>query len=191
MTNATRARPLSVEDRRASIIAAVIPLLLEHGTGVTSRQISEAAGVAEGTVFRAFGDKDSLIDAAYDAFMSGALEAEGPLPDPALPLEEKVAGFLAAMRSRVRDVMRMTAVTGRRPSTPTPTQSTLFQWRLREVFGPHAHELALDIDDFGAYLRVVAIGTTMPGTRFDDDSLVRLVLDGARRAAPRLTPGKD
>ena len=46
------------------IIDAVIPLILEHGVGITSRQIAEAAGVAEGTVFRAFGDKESLIAAA-------------------------------------------------------------------------------------------------------------------------------
>ncbi|MCU1430433.1 MAG: DNA-binding transcriptional regulator, AcrR family, partial [Actinomycetia bacterium] len=36
------------------IVAATLPLLLEHGDRVTSRQIAEAAGIAEGTIFRAF-----------------------------------------------------------------------------------------------------------------------------------------
>ena len=31
------------------IIDAVIPLLLKHGADVTSKQIAEAAGIAEGT----------------------------------------------------------------------------------------------------------------------------------------------
>ena len=43
-----RASPMSVEDRRASIIAAVTPLLIEHGRQVTSAQIAAAAGIAEG-----------------------------------------------------------------------------------------------------------------------------------------------
>lgn len=71
------------------IIDAVIPLILEHGVGITSRQIAEAAGVAEGTVFRAFGDKESLIAAAADAFFErGASGESGPLIDASLDLEE-------------------------------------------------------------------------------------------------------
>ena len=58
------------------IIDAVIPLILEHGVGITSRQIAEAAGVAEGTVFRAFGDKESLIAAAADAFFERGASGE-------------------------------------------------------------------------------------------------------------------
>ena len=42
------------------IVAATLPLLLEHGELVTTRQIAEAAGIAEGTIFRVFADKDEL-----------------------------------------------------------------------------------------------------------------------------------
>ncbi|WP_251151428.1 TetR/AcrR family transcriptional regulator [Cellulosimicrobium sp. Marseille-Q4280] len=59
-----RARPLSREERRAAIAAATIPLLVQHGAGVTTRQIADAAGVAEGTLFRAFADKDEILRAA-------------------------------------------------------------------------------------------------------------------------------
>ena len=47
-----RAKALSVEDRQAMLIDAVTPLLLEHGQAVTTRQIADCAGIAEGTIFR-------------------------------------------------------------------------------------------------------------------------------------------
>jgi AcrR family transcriptional regulator len=83
-----RAKPLPVEDRREAIVDVVVPLLLEFGSEVTTKQIAERAGVAEGTLFRAFPDKESIIRAAVERFMD-------PLPlrtmlrsiDSDLPLE--------------------------------------------------------------------------------------------------------
>ena len=62
-----RAPALSPEDRRASLVEVTIPLLREHGAGVTTKQVAEAAGIAEGTVFRAFGTKDELVQACATA----------------------------------------------------------------------------------------------------------------------------
>ena len=56
-----RAAPLPPDERRRRLVEATLPLLVEHGRGVTSRQIAEAAGVAEGTVFRAFESKDLAL----------------------------------------------------------------------------------------------------------------------------------
>src|SRR6266852_4962864 len=84
-----RASALPPDERRSMIVAATLPLLLEHGERVTSRQIAEAAGIAEGTIFRAFADKDELIAAVLEV----ALDQE-PLEDalsavnPSLPLDE-------------------------------------------------------------------------------------------------------
>lgn len=55
---------LSPDDRRAAVLDATIPLLVQHGLGVTTRQIADAAGVAEGTLFRVFDDKRALTVAA-------------------------------------------------------------------------------------------------------------------------------
>jgi AcrR family transcriptional regulator len=54
---------MSPEDRRAALVEATLPLLREFGASVSTRQIADAAGVAEGTIFRAFTDKNSLLAA--------------------------------------------------------------------------------------------------------------------------------
>jgi AcrR family transcriptional regulator len=72
-------------------VAATLPLLLEHGPAVTTRQIAEAAGVAEGTVFRVFPDKESLLEAVVEsAFDMTAIDAALAAIDPAQPLEDRL-----------------------------------------------------------------------------------------------------
>src|SRR3954465_7061413 len=65
-----RAAPLSADERRDAIIDVVVPLLLQHGSEVTTRQIAEAAGIAEGTIFRVFPDKAALLMAAAEETMN-------------------------------------------------------------------------------------------------------------------------
>jgi len=55
---------MAPEERRAALIAATIPLLREHGPDVSTRQIAHAAGVAEGTIFGVFSDKNTLLATA-------------------------------------------------------------------------------------------------------------------------------
>jgi AcrR family transcriptional regulator len=52
---------MAPDERRAALIAATIPLLHEQGLEVSTRQIAHAAGVAEGTIFGVFRDKNSLV----------------------------------------------------------------------------------------------------------------------------------
>src|SRR3954462_4410687 len=86
-----RAAALPPEERREALIAATLPLVLEHGTAVSTRLIAEAAGVAEGTIFRVFPTKDDLIEAVLaSAFAPSALiEAIGQV-DRSLPLADRL-----------------------------------------------------------------------------------------------------
>jgi AcrR family transcriptional regulator len=66
---------MSPDERRAAIVAATLPLLVEHGPAVTTGQIATASGVAEGTVFRVFADKQELMWACLHA----AFDSAGPV----------------------------------------------------------------------------------------------------------------
>ncbi|HET8718956.1 MAG TPA: TetR/AcrR family transcriptional regulator [Nocardioidaceae bacterium] len=63
---------MAPDERRRAIVDAVIPLLVHQGSAVTTRQIAEAAGVAEGTLFRVFPDKGALLHAAARAVFDPA-----------------------------------------------------------------------------------------------------------------------
>jgi AcrR family transcriptional regulator len=51
-------------------VRTTLPLLIEHGGTVSTSQIAAAAGIAEGTVFRAFKDKQDLLIACMQAGMN-------------------------------------------------------------------------------------------------------------------------
>src|SRR3954451_19230918 len=90
------------------IVAAALPLLLTYGERVTSRQIAEAAGIAEGTIFRAFVDKDEVIAAVVEAaFDPEPLEAALLAIDASLSLDEAVSAATEVLQQRVVDIWRI------------------------------------------------------------------------------------
>jgi AcrR family transcriptional regulator len=54
-----------VGDKRADILAAAIERIADEGIGASTASIAKAAGVAEGSLFRYFPDKDSLLNEVY------------------------------------------------------------------------------------------------------------------------------
>ena len=111
-----RAEPLPADDRRRAIVEAVIPLLLEMGPTITTREMAEAAGIAEGTIFRVFPDKTSVIHEAVKASMDpqqiklaiGAIPATDPLPDQL----EAAAAVLVERSERVAALVGMLRAAG-------------------------------------------------------------------------------
>ncbi|MBQ0865556.1 TetR/AcrR family transcriptional regulator [Streptomyces sp. A73] len=54
------------EQRRAMIISAALPLVVEYGPLVTTAKVARAAGIGEGTIFRVFTDKEELLAACLE-----------------------------------------------------------------------------------------------------------------------------
>ncbi len=104
----TRAAPLPLDERRAALISATEPLLERFGREVSTRQIAEAAGVAEGTIFRAFPTKDALIDAVVEeVFDVGLTCAALGRIEHALPLAERLRAAVVLLQQRQRKVFTL------------------------------------------------------------------------------------
>ncbi|WP_062386412.1 TetR/AcrR family transcriptional regulator [Demequina iriomotensis] len=172
MTTTRRARPMPVEERRRHIVDAVIPLILERGAEVTTREIAEAAGIAEGTVYRAFADKDALLDAAIAKVMDPS-EIRGFLEDvdPTLSLETKIELIVSVLHSRVSGVIRFMSALGPREHArhAGPGAHGHRKPPLGEVTGvverllePDRDRIRVPIATAVDYLRILVFGTTMP-----------------------------
>ena len=109
-----RARPLPPAERQRAIVDAIIPLLLDKGSAVTTQQMAQAAGIAEGTIFRVFPDKPSVIREAVRTSMDPApvCQALADIPDSAsmesqleaaatvlLEHSQRVAALVGVLRS--------------------------------------------------------------------------------------------
>lgn len=134
---------LSSVDRRAQIIEAVTPAVLEHGIGITTRQLSEAAGVAEGTLFKAFGDKESLLVAVAAHHLSvDEADESGPLAFETL--EDVVNTTLRVLAERMRFTFRLwTALgpLGQRAAADAKSNFDASKHRLAERFVPFRDQL--------------------------------------------------
>lgn len=85
------------DDTRARLLAAAARVYASHGyLGATTRAIAAEAGVNEVTLFRVFGDKETLLDEAIAA--TACSRAVGPLPEqPRDPARELTAWCRAEM----------------------------------------------------------------------------------------------
>ena len=92
-----RAPAMSVDERRAAILTVAVPMLVEHEGNVTTSEIAAAAGIAEGTLFRAFRDKQALFVACLHATFESETEvARIEAVDRTLPLADRlIAGVRA------------------------------------------------------------------------------------------------
>jgi AcrR family transcriptional regulator len=188
---------MSPDDRRRAIIDAVRPLLIEHGERLTTKLIAEAAGVAEGTIFRVFPDKEALLHAvAADTLnpsdarehLQAALSDAVDLPtkvrvtaDLMLNRSDQVVAVLMAMRKHwLHSAQERGAPPGDgdagaddQPQRQGPPEYVVIAHqalleRLTEVFAAHADELTVSPERAALLLRTLVLGSRNPGVRPED-----------------------
>jgi AcrR family transcriptional regulator len=199
MTTSSRRRrvpAMAPEERRAALIAATVPLMCAQGMAVTTRQIAEAAGVAEGTIFGVFPDKASLLRAAVLAAFDPeplveALHALAPERD----LRARLGSVVGLLRKRFADNEPMIAAT--RTVASEPDQKREFLERMTharrctieviaEAFEPDRELLRRDPRSAARLLLMMIMATAHAGfgderdalSDLDDDEIVSLLLDG-------------
>ncbi|GLY36265.1 TetR family transcriptional regulator [Amycolatopsis sp. NBRC 101858] len=183
---------MSVEARRAMIVHAVLPLLMEHGATVTTSQIARAAGIGEGTIFRAFKDKDELFDACTAEALrpDHVLDAIAEIPVDQ-PLEDRLveaAEALGAHLERMGALMGALHASGRIKHRD-PEQRLRGSWKggrresmaamrgaMTELFEPEKDRLRLPPEHLAAlFLTMLFSGRRMAPD--DDAPTTRQVVD--------------
>ncbi len=205
-----RAAPMAPEERRHALVAAALPLVMEHGRAVTSRQIADAAGVAEGTIFRAFGSKDALVEAAALSALdpSPLVEAirrislDQPLRDRMLALVglyqerfHRVGGVMRAMGWMGPSSVHLRTVRGGQAGARCgPSAEEVRSWRtaadgaIDRLLLDDAASLRVSPRQAGRLLGMLTFSGSHPelsgGEPLSADEIVDTVLHGVLRDAP-------
>jgi AcrR family transcriptional regulator len=195
---------MAPDDRRKAIVTALVPLLVERGGEVTTREIAQAAGIAEGTIFRVFPDKKSLLMAAaeeainpadgqrdFDEAMAGLTELWEKVVVAATRVQQRMNLTMSVMMAVRRHLMSQQD--HHTPDKPGPPEFVVraqaeLNARLTSMFEPHRDELAVTPEVATTALRSLIFGSGRfelgLGPSLGPEDIAALLLHGILRKEP-------
>jgi AcrR family transcriptional regulator len=202
-----RAAALPPSERRVSIVRAALGIIRERGTLPTTREIADAAGVAEGTIFRAFDTKERLVEAVVDeAFCPAPIALQLRAIDVNVPLRERLVALVTVLQGRYSEIFGVMgalglsappahfeehrgchADTGHVP-VEEQDRSADPDWgppgsQLQAFVDPDADQLTCTPAELVRYLRLLTFSASHPqiadGPLLRPQTIVDLLLDGA------------
>lgn len=166
------------DERRQTIIAAARPLLIANGAQFTTKQVAEAAGIAEGTIFRVFATKQDLLVAVIE----DALDPAAPCAAiRALPAQTDLVTHLTSLfellRGRIDHTSAVLAAVHAMPSSEAADSqhprvghgSATHQDRITKLrdaiadsLAPWADGLRLPVEQVASLVRSLAFSANHP-----------------------------
>ena len=190
---------MPMDERRAMIAREAIPLFIQYGAAVTTRQLADHLNLAEGTIFRAFGDKESLIKAVVEAYFDQAHESVAPeLADPELSLQDKVSALVRTARRRTEGMFAILSLleSDEAHRILKGHKHRHFEDISEDTFAADLEQLNFSPEQLGPILRLVLIAASAPpmaaGKRPEDEDLVKFImygLAGEESTRPNDQPG--
>ena len=189
MGKRNRALPLAPDARRQAIVEAVIPLLIERGAAVTTREMAEAAGIAEGTIFRVFPDKSALIyEALRTSFDPGPVQKDLAAVYEGALLPVQLAEAARILLDRLDQVLALMAVLRTIPHDAIPdhpsgpphfviTSNAAINESLARIFERHRDQLRIEPARAASAFRGLLLANAHPALSFGERLTVDEVVD--------------
>lgn len=193
------------EFRIQSIQEATMRVIARKGmAAATVQEIADEAGVAKGTIYLYFRDRDELVEKTFDGAMTQLIARIDAVLDQDLPIDEKIRAVMAAKLgffSENREFFRL-YLTLRMPEGPAPRhrrqkQSCHPQYRVRAQHLAAQLKNAMErgeireLDPYRLALFIIEGSTAVILERLTEDSspadaadaefIAGLVLDGIRK----------
>ena len=177
------------EERRTAIAQAALPLIRQHGRATTTKQIAEAAGIAEGTIFRVFDSKEQIFEEVLAvAFDPAGFIADLEAMDPTQPLRDRMIAITTRMQRNFLGVFELLTALAL-PKPPDRFRDESGQkiraqiLRLQaELLAPDAEAFRLPVEEVVRTLRLLTFSASHPhisdGRIMSPEEIVDLVLHG-------------